>query len=95
MGLIGRIGFVDEYAAVVPHRHKISHTPVVGTVIRFALTFLIPYLIIGLLGYWVPAWAMWRLFVGLCAVDAIHIGTDQLFTHVKRYFKRHVRRRRK
>lgn len=96
MGLIGRIGFVDEYAELVPHRHKISHTPVVGTIIRFVLTFVIPYIIMGgIFGYWLPLWVIWRLFAGLCAADALHISLDRIFTCVKKYFGHRRRKRRK
>lgn len=96
MGLIGRIGFVDEYAELVPHRHKISHTPVVGTIIRFVLTFAIPYIIMGgIFGYWLPLWVIWRLFAGLCAADALHISLDRIFTCVKKYLGRHRRRKRR
>jgi len=94
MGLIGRIGFVDEYNALVPHRHKISHTIFFSTIVRFLLTWTVPYVIIGAVSrWWIPLWFMWRFFVGLVAADALHIILDTAFTCVKRYFGRHRRQK--
>ena len=42
LGWLGRLLFVDEYAELVPHRSKISHGPLYGTLIRFALLASVP-----------------------------------------------------
>lgn len=85
MGLLGRIQFTDEYAKLVPHRHKISHSVFFGTIVRFLLTFTTPYLLIGLIGgWWVPWWIVSRVFVGLCIADFAHVASDVIWTSIRR-----------
>ena len=97
MGLIGKIGFVDEYAALVPHRAFLSHTPVVGTLIRVVLTFTIPLLLVWGICHWFPPWGIiLRVFAGLCMADTLHCVADKLQTwakHKTRHFGRRKRRR--
>ena len=98
MGLVGKIGFVDEYAALVPHRSWLSHTPVVGTAIRAVLTFTVPLLMVWGITHWFPPWGIvLRVFAGLCLSDTLHCAADKLQTwtkHQVRRVRRHKRRRR-
>jgi len=92
LGLLGRIGFVDEYAALVPHRSRISHSPIFGTMIRFVLVFGIPMLLSGgIFGFWVPWMWIVRFLVGMCMADIVHILSDILLSE----FKVRTRMRRK
>ena len=82
---LAKLMFVDEYAMLVPHRHRISHTLVLGTLIRFGITWCIPRLIILVLFPKIrfTAWTF-RVILGLCLADALHIAADRLQTWTKR-----------
>jgi uncharacterized metal-binding protein len=83
-GIIGRIGFANEYAELIPHRSLISHTPVLSTALRFSLFVSVPVLLVGgIFGLWPPWWAILRVFGGLCLADCLHVATDCLFTYFK------------
>lgn len=75
--------FWGVYAWGVPHRHTISHFPILGTILRIGYIFAI-FNIISLAGYllrindsvsflWI--WD-WGLFLGLAHVDIIHWVVD-------------------
>ncbi len=86
--LLGRIQFVDEYATLVPHRSAISHTPVLGTAIRFILTFGIPLLLAWLITGWFASWIVLGIFCGLCLSDSLHVLMDYTQTALKHRSKR-------
>ena len=76
--------FWTPYALLIPHRHKLSHLPILGTVVRIGYVFLLINLInmVGLLFrglfdsvslVWI--WD-WSFFFGLAHVDAIHWFAD-------------------
>lgn len=95
MGWIGKLQFVDEYAAIVPHRHKLSHTPVLGTAIRFLATFLIPVLLLGLVAeMWLPPRIALSVFAGLCLADSLHVSTDLIKSAIKTRRRTWKKRRR-
>ena len=84
VGLLGKLQFVDEYAELVPHRNRISHTPVLGTLIRFLLTFAIPVPLLGLTAdVWPPWWLVLGIFAGLCLADTLHVILDAISTALK------------
>lgn len=95
LGAIGRLGFVDEYAAMVPHRDKISHTPFASTIIRFVLVFGIPWFVLWLVRFAPPWWATLRLFAGLALADTLHVLTDYTLTWIKKRLSRFKTRRRR
>jgi len=89
------LNVADDYKEFIPHRHIISHTPVLGTAIR--LLFLLP--LVGLLwmvGGGPPMWAMARVFIGLSLADSLHMFSDRLLTWWKKKTKsfRTIRARR-
>jgi uncharacterized metal-binding protein len=76
-------GFWHPYAILVPHRHFISHFPVLGTVLRIGYIFLIinilsivSHLLFDTVSrfYWI--WD-WSFFFGLVHVDTLHWATDK------------------
>jgi uncharacterized metal-binding protein len=76
--------FWTPYALLVPHRHIVSHFPIIGTILRIGYVFLI----LNLLHLF--AWLLfmqfdtvsfiwiwdWSFFFGLCHVDAVHWAVD-------------------
>jgi uncharacterized metal-binding protein len=97
LGWLGRLLFVDEYAEIVPHRSKISHGPLYGTLIRFALLAVVPVatIIIALMLWklswlyafrtiWTYSWVLGKLFSGLLVADLLHIGSDRLESGIKK-----------
>jgi uncharacterized metal-binding protein len=76
--------FWTPYAILVPHRHTISHFPILGTVLRIGYIFFVINILIGLFKL---LWSLfdtvsfiwlwdWSFFFGLCHVDAIHWFVD-------------------
>lgn len=74
--------FWHPYAILVPHRHFISHFPVVGTALRIGYIFLIINIIMAVSNllfdtvsriYWI--WD-WSFFTGLAHVDIVHWWAD-------------------
>lgn len=74
------------YAVLVPHRHFISHFPVISTLLRIGYIFLIINLSVALFRiafnieldkpfYWI--WD-WSFFFGLVHVDTVHFVVDKL-----------------
>lgn len=77
------LGVADDYKDFIPHRHVISHTPVLGTAIR--LLFLLP--LVGLLwmvGGGPPMWAIARVLIGLSLADGLHVFSDRVWTWWKK-----------
>jgi uncharacterized metal-binding protein len=76
--------FWTPYALLVPHRHFVSHFPIVGTILRIGYFFLIINLlnlvwsfIIGLFDTVSFVWIWdWSFFFGLAHVDAVHWAVD-------------------
>lgn len=76
--------FWTPYALLTPHRHYISHFPILGTVVRIGYVFLILNFLIFLSKL---VWSIfdsvsfvwiwdWSFFFGLAHVDAVHFLTD-------------------
>ena len=63
------------YAVIMPHRHFLSHFPVVGTLGR--LMYLAPlwWLLFWRVGLDVPGWGVWWV-AGLMLSDAVHWARD-------------------
>lgn len=75
--------FWSPYAKLVPHRHFVSHFPVIGTLLRIGYIFLIINVISAVSHilidteskiYWL--WN-WSFFFGLVHVDTIHWFADR------------------
>jgi uncharacterized metal-binding protein len=51
------------YARLIPHRHPLSHGPVIGTLVRLVYMLAVPVLLWWLVGQFVPLphWHSWRL----------------------------------
>ena len=77
--------FWTPYALLIPHRHNISHFPILGTLIRIGYVFLVLNLInilfrsilsmfdtVSLVWIW-----DWSFFFGLAHVDTIHFVVDK------------------
>lgn len=81
--LVWRI-FWTPYALAVPHRHAISHFPVLGTLLRIGYIFLllnifsfIWWLIFNLIDTVSLIWIWdWSFFFGLVHVDTVHWAVD-------------------
>lgn len=77
--------FWTPYALLVPHRHAISHMPIMGTIFRIGYVFLILNmlnlflrLILSMFDTVSLVWLWnWSFFFGLCHVDAIHFLVDK------------------
>jgi uncharacterized metal-binding protein len=65
------------YALIIPHRHPLSHWPVIGTLGRLLYVGW-PLLFVG-----VPAWLCWPA-LGLGVSDTGHFIADTLSTKVKK-----------
>ena len=77
------ISVSDDYKDFIPHRHKLSHTPVLGTAIR--LLFLLPLVgLLWMIGIGPTLWAIARIFIGLSLADALHVFSDRTWTWWKR-----------
>ena len=80
------IGVADDYKDFIPHRHKLSHTPVLGTAIR--LLFLLPLVgLLWMIGIGPTLWAVARVFIGLSLADALHVFSDLVWTWWKKKTK--------
>lgn len=93
---VARLLFGKEYALLVPHRGKVSHTPVLGTLIRLLIVWTIPRAILWILfpKLHFTRW-FFRVILGLCLADALHIAADRLQTWAKRRTRKVRPRRRK
>jgi len=86
--ILDYVGFTEVYKDAIPHRHKVSHTPFISTVIRFTVVLGLP--ILCLVGFaWMariefPWWAIPRVFVGLAMADALHCLADTTKTWIRR-----------
>jgi uncharacterized metal-binding protein len=76
--------FWTPYALLVPHRHFVSHFPIVGTLLRVGYVFMLINIInfIAWIGFqlfdtvsFLWLWD-WSFFFGLCHVDAVHWAVD-------------------
>lgn len=76
--------FWTPYALAIPHRHYISHFPILGTILRIGYVFFILNLILFLLKL---IWSLvdsvsfiwiwnWSFFFGLAHADFIHWAVD-------------------
>ena len=99
-GVVADLGplkyLVKPYGWAVPHRHWISHAPLVGTAGRLAYIFL-PLLILAQLLVMAgalpfnPVWALlrtpqfWWGALGLALADTLHFAMDMAVTGVKRF----------
>ena len=70
------VGYFQPYAYLLPHRHFLSHTPIISTAIRFVYLFWW----VGIL--WVKSDniillnVMLGIFYGLCMSDTVHWMLD-------------------
>lgn len=72
------------YGKAVPHRHWISHMPIIGTAVR--LIYLLPLLALSYL-IRPPTWEVSRvLILGLALGDTLHWLLDITTTSIKRRF---------
>jgi uncharacterized metal-binding protein len=77
------------YARLLPHRHWLSHAPVVSTLLRAAYLAAILWPVLSLLaGSWwpwatLPGWSGWVL-IGLAVSDALHWAADLAVSRLKR-----------
>jgi uncharacterized metal-binding protein len=72
------------YSKVIPHRHWLSHMPVVGTIIR--LFYMLPLLAPVFL--FIPVNKMnWWWLIGLMISDICHWLLDITTTRIKRRFR--------
>jgi len=89
-GLIGALWrlFWLPYAQLIPHRHPLSHWPILGTVLRLFYLLFIPALLWWIVGRLIPLPGLidlirlpfiWWLITGLTLVDALHWGMDRIF----------------
>ena len=77
--------FWMPYALMVPHRHFISHLPILGTLLRIGYVFLVLNflnlfirLVLSLFDTVSLVWLWdWSFFFGLCHVDTIHYLVDK------------------
>ena len=69
------------YSWGIPHRHWISHLPIVGTVGRLSYLIVILSLIsMGYFGQWlvtIPYDILFRFFIGLAVSDTAHFIMDK------------------
>jgi uncharacterized metal-binding protein len=93
-GLIGKalmwVGFSQPYKEAVPHRHKVSHYPFIGTLIRALVLLGVPILCLWAI-FWVfyrpfPWWSVARMLMGLCMADTLHFIADIVNTGFKKTF---------
>ncbi len=70
------------YSRLIPHRHWISHSPIIGTMIRL-IYMAIPLWIIGILAW--PGPLMVRAIGGLVISDNLHVGLDFIVTGIKEW----------
>lgn len=76
--------FWTPYALLVPHRHSISHMPILGTLVRIGYIFtvlnivsLIWWMIFNIIDTVSFIWIWnWSFFFGLAHVDTIHWMAD-------------------
>lgn len=78
--------FWTPYALVIPHRGKLSHFPVLGTLVRLGYILVVVNLLSAVIRLVLSIfmqidtvflwWWSWSFFFGLCHVDAIHWMAD-------------------
>jgi uncharacterized metal-binding protein len=77
--------FWTPYALLIPHRHHLSHMPLLGTTLRIGYIFLIVNILLLLFKL---LWSLfdtvsfvwiwdWSFFFGLTHVDTLHWATDK------------------
>lgn len=84
--------FWMPYSRLVPHRHWISHTPLLGTGLRLGYVVLLAWLLLALFGHpwpWseLPLWAPFAVW-GLVFSDTLHWAADLSSTRLKRWRRR-------
>jgi uncharacterized metal-binding protein len=65
------------YARIIPHRHFISHFPVISTAIRVAYITIVPFVLMRIMQIEIafdPMFVYW--FIGLCISDTLHAIFD-------------------
>lgn len=73
--------FWQPYAWSIPHRHSISHFPLLGTVLRIGYIFLIVNIVVWIVNLFFDTLSFvwiwnWDFFLGLAHVDVIHWLAD-------------------
>lgn len=76
------------YARLIPHRHWLSHAPVLSTLLRLAYLGGLIWILLFVMGLgwrWqtVPDWMPWAI-AGLMASDIVHWFSDTFFSKMKR-----------
>ncbi len=100
-GVLAELGplkyLVKPYGLLIPHRHWLSHLPVVGTIGR-VVYIMLPLLILGFSfpsGNPVPGLLrnqyFWYAFLGLSIADTIHFALDMAQTGFKRFLRQLIR----
>jgi uncharacterized metal-binding protein len=97
-GLIWRVLWYP-YAKSIPHRHWLSHAPIIGTLLRVMYIALPTWAVLTLLGYpkiWLYLPDCWLgVLIGLAVSDALHWAADMGISQTKRFFRRIFKRRRR
>jgi len=100
-GVLAELGpikyLVKPYGLLIPHRHWLSHLPVVGTIGR-VLYIMFPLFILGFafpsgnptLGVLRNRY-FWFAFLGLSIADTIHFALDMAQTGFKRFLRQLIR----
>ena len=77
------------YSWIIPHRSPLSHMPVIGTAIRLMYLSCVIYLLLRLVGIFLPAiiptvlpWWFTPAFLGLTLSDTAHFLMDLVFKGV-------------
>ena len=71
------------YSRLLPHRHFISHFPIISTLVR-VLYAAWPFAILGVLDQRVSAWFI-PFIIGMIISDTLHFVMDVTSTSIKRF----------
>lgn len=65
------------YARIIPHRHFVSHFPIISTAIRVAYITIVPFVLMRMMQIEITFdWMFVYWFIGLCISDTLHAIFD-------------------
>lgn len=65
------------YARIIPHRHFVSHFPIISTAIRVAYITIVPFVLMRMMQIEIAFdWMFVYWFIGLCISDTLHAIFD-------------------